>query len=110
VTFKMSARNEVHTVSFGPTAFLENVGKAAFQGNGLEVGSEGFYPSDPPAAGPPSVTAASHGNGFVSSGVLSDPGTGIPAPHAFTVTFPQAGTFKYICLIHTEMHGTITVG
>lgn len=110
VTFRMSGRNEVHTVSFGPAAFLQKVGRDSFQGSGLAVGSEGFYPSDPPAAGPPAVTATSHGNGFVSSGVLADPGTGIPAPRSFTVTFTQPGTFSYICLIHTEMKGTITVG
>lgn len=110
VTFRMSGRNEVHTISFGPAAFLQSVGRDSFEGSGLAVGSEGFYPSDPPAAGPPAVTATSHGNGFVSSGVLADPGTRIPAPKSFTVTFPQAGTFSYICLIHTEMKGTITVG
>ena len=57
VTFRMSGRNEVHTVSFGPDAFVQKVAKDAFQGSGLEVGSEGFYPSDPPAAGPPAVTS-----------------------------------------------------
>jgi plastocyanin len=109
VTFKMGARNEVHTVTFGPQAFVDNVSKKAFGGNSLAVGSEGFYPSDPPAAGAPVVTATAHGNGFVNSGMLSDPGTGIPAPHSFAVTFPQAGTFTFECLIHTEMKGTITV-
>ena len=109
VTFTMSGRNEVHTVTFGPAAYVGAVSKAAFQGNGLAIGSEGFYPSDPPAAGPPSVTATSHGNGFVNSGVLADPGTGIPAPKSFTVTFPTPGTYSYSCLIHPEMQGTITV-
>ena len=110
VTFRMAGRNENHTVSFGPAAFLENVSKVSFQGNGLTVDALGAYPSNPPAAGPPVVTPTANGNGFVNSGVLRDPGT-TPAslPTSFTVTFGQPGVYRYICLIHTEMQGQITV-
>ena len=66
-------------------------------------------PSDPPAAGVPSLTPTSHGNGFLNSGVLADKGTGIPASKSFKITFPQAGTFTYHCLVHFDMKGTITV-
>lgn len=110
VTFTMSGRNEVHTVTFGPDAFVGPLAKTTYQGTSPLLASEGFYASDPPAAGPPAVTATSHGNGFVSSGAMSDPGTGIPLAHSFTVTFPAAGTFGYICMVHPEMKGTITVG
>ena len=109
VTFRMAGRNEVHTVTFGPAAFVGAVAKATFQGTSLALASEGFYPSDPPAAGPPAVTPTSHGNGYVNSGVLADPGTGIPAPKTFTVTFPTAGAYAYSCMVHPEMVGTITV-
>lgn len=109
VTFTMGGRNEIHTVSFGPAKFLAAVSKKTFQGNGLALDGEGVYPSDPPAAGPPPVTLTAHGNGFVSSGALRDRGVPGPEPTSFTVSFPQAGTFSYICLIHTEMQGTITV-
>ena len=109
VTFRMSGRNEVHTVTFGPDAFVGPLAKRTYQGSSPILASEGFYATDPPAAGPPSVTPTSHGNGFVSSGALSDPGTGIPLAHAFTVTFPTAGSYTYICMVHPEMQGTITV-
>ncbi|MGE0027711.1 MAG: hypothetical protein AB7O78_16710 [Thermoleophilia bacterium] len=110
VTFTMSGGNEVHTVAFGPSAFVQNVAKTTFQGQGVDLAGEGFYPSDPPTAGIPSLTPTSHGNGFLNSGALSDKGTGFPVPHSFQVTFPTAGTYDYICLVHPEMHGTITVG
>ena len=55
-----------------------------------------------------SETPTTHGNGFLNSG--DPPQHGIPAgPHCFTVTFPAAGTFAYICMVHPEMQGTITV-
>ena len=110
VTFKMAGRNEFHTVSFGPAAFLQAVSKTTFQGNGLAVAGEGSYPTNPPALGPPAVTPTANGNGFVSSGVLRDPGVSAPPPTSFTMVFPQPGVYKYICLIHTEMQGQITVG
>lgn len=109
VTFKMAGRNEVHTVTFGPDSFVGPLAQATFQGQSPILASEGFYPSDPPPAGPPAVTPTSHGNGFVNSGALSDPGTGLPLPHSFTVTFPTAGTYAYSCMVHPEMRGTITV-
>jgi plastocyanin len=110
VNFKMVGKNEVHTVTFGPKAYVEGVAKTTFQGQGLELAGEGMYPSDPPAAGVPSLTPTSHGNGFLNSGVLADPGSGIPGPKAFSVTFPVAGSFEYMCLVHPEMRGRITVG
>lgn len=109
VTFTMSGGNEVHTVTFGPKAFVNQVSKTTFQGQGVDLDPEGFYPSDPPPAGVPSLTPTTHGNGFLNSGVLADKGVA-PAPRSFKVTFPVAGTYQYICLIHPEMHGTITVG
>lgn len=107
VTFSMAGRNEVHTVTFGPTPFLTNLSKA-FEGSDPVINPEAAFPSDPPPAGPPAVTATSHGNGFANSGVMFDPGTP-GTPKSFTVTFPTAGTYSYICLIHTNMKGTITV-
>lgn len=55
------------------------------------------------------------GSQFVSSGVIA---TDIPGPHEFSVSFPKAGTYQYICLVHTEQYpdgtrkpmvGTVTV-
>ena len=110
VTFKMAPGSEVHTVTFGPKAFVEGVAKTTFEGSGPTLAGEGFYPSDPPAAGVPSLQPTSHGNGFLNSGALADPGTGFPLPTSFKITFPTAGTYQYICLVHTFMRGTITVG
>ncbi|HMN98149.1 MAG TPA: hypothetical protein PKD59_01930 [Miltoncostaeaceae bacterium] len=110
VTFKMGGKNEVHTASFGPEAFLSAVAKKTYEGSGADVFGEGAYPSDNPALGPPAVTPTSHGNGFVSSGALQDPGIGFGLPSTFTVTFPVAGTYQYHCLVHFDMKGTITVG
>jgi plastocyanin len=110
VTFRMAGGNEVHTVTFGPKAYVEALAKAAFEGSGPTVAGEGFYPSDPPTAGIPSLQPTSHGNGFLNSGLLADTGTGIPAPKSFRITFPTAGTYDYICLVHTFMRGKITVG
>ncbi len=109
VTFNMAGGNEVHTVSFGPAAFVNQVAKTTFQGQGVDLAGEGVYASDPPAAGVPSLTPTSHGNGFLNSGVLADKGVG-PLPRSFKVTFGTPGTYQYICLVHPEMKGTVTVG
>lgn len=108
LTFTMRPGNEVHTVTFGPSSFLDAVAKKTFEGNGLGLDPEGALPSDPPAAGPPAVTPTSHGNGFVNSGILT--ALGLPGNHRFTVTFPTPGTYHYMCLVHTNMVGTVTVG
>lgn len=65
------------------------------------------YPSDPPPAGPAALTPLLHGNGFWNSGALdANPS---PLPNSNQVTFAAAGTYEFYCLIHTFMHGTITV-
>lgn len=112
VTFNMDNGNEVHTVTFGPKAFVvDNVAKNFFPSSptSLALGSEGVYPSDPPPAGVPSLTPTTHGIGFLNSGLLADRGTAPGQPSSFTVTFPVAGTYQYHCIVHPEMEGTITV-
>jgi len=109
VTFKLASRNEVHTVSFGTGAIFNQLGQA-FGGNPPDflVNSAIMYPTDPPAAGIPSVTPTAHGNGFVGAGLLSDPD--IPGlPHTFKVKFPTPGTYQFICFIHENMGATIVV-
>jgi plastocyanin len=109
VTFRMGGREEIHTATFGPQPFLEAVAKASFEGNSLAIGSEGAYPSDPPQAGPPPVTPTAHGNCFVNSGVLFDPGVVKGQASSFTFRFSTPGTYQFLCLIHTDMKGTIVV-
>lgn len=109
VTFRMGGREEFHTVSFGPQATLDAISKSAFEDAQLALGSEGVYPTDPPQLGPPTVTTTAHGNGFVSSGALADPGALKGLPSGFTFHFSTPGTYTFECLIHPEMKGSIVV-
>lgn len=53
------------------------------------------------------VDGGSYSGGFRNSGI----GFGFPPKFAtFSLTFPKAGTFNYLCGIHTGMKGTVTVG
>ena len=52
VTFKMAGRNEFHTVSFGPAAFLQAVGKTTFSGQRPHGRRRGLVPDQPARAGP----------------------------------------------------------
>lgn len=106
LNFRWAGRNEVHTVTFGPAAYLSQVGRALF---GDTLGALAAYPSEPPAPGPAELTPTNHGNGFLNSGILTDPGVG-PGPHGFRVRFSTPGAYRYMCLIHPDtMAGTITV-
>ena len=115
VTWKFDAGNEPHTVTFmGPvTGTIES-----------------FFPdpdAGPPAPGaPPKLianplvqlpqgTSSYDGSALTSSGLVADD---IPGPQEYTLTFPKAGTYQYICLLHAVpgpggelvgMIGTITV-
>ena len=109
VTFTVPAGSfETHTASTGPG----NPDKEPKSYLGaIATGQDdprGGYPSDPPPAGPAALTPLLHGNGFWSSGAL-DPNPKTPLPQSNSVTFAAAGTYEFYCLIHTFMHGTITV-
>lgn len=62
-------------------------------------------PPDPPPdeEGPPPDIEGGvwDGSGFFSSGIAFGGG--------FTVTFSEEGSYEYVCLIHPEMEGTVTV-
>lgn len=107
LTFRMAGANEVHTVSFGPSSFLDKVGKSTFEGQGLALDPEGAYPSDPPAA-TPVLTPVLHGNGYLNSGILTEPGG--PGTHSVTVSFSTPGVYLYRCMVHSDMRGMVTVG
>lgn len=71
----------------------------------------------PPPMGPPFAfganctayvgSASYSGTTCVSSNALSS----APTPSSFTVTFPagSAGNYKFVCLVHTDMNGTVHV-
>lgn len=70
------------------------------------VAPAGYEPPPPPEGEPegppPTVDGGTFdGTGFLSSGILFD--------QPFKLIFSTAGSYEYVCLIHPEMEGTITV-
>jgi plastocyanin len=103
-----------HTATFGPgnadpqkdpNSYLAQLAKT-YEGPG-PFDARATHPSDPPTA-VSVLTPASHGNGFWSSGLM-DAVAASPLPASTKVTFGQAGTYNYYCLIHPFMAGTVTV-
>jgi plastocyanin len=104
VTFAMSKNSyEVHTATFGPAKYVQALAKR-FAGSVVLPGQV-LVPSDP---GPLVATLTSHGNGFSNTGAL-DQDAATPLPSSAKITFTQAGTYHFICLVHPFMHGTIVV-
>jgi plastocyanin len=68
-------------------------------------------PIAPPPAGPPFVvqgvncTPAPSYNGSACVSTAA----GLNGGATFTVTFPKAGNYKFVCLIHTDMTGSVHV-
>lgn len=110
VTLQMSPTSpEVHTFTFGPTNGKDAYNDLLAQSLLGEVfDPRGAYPSEPPPAGVPTITPATHGNGFYNSGIL-DQDSASPLPASTRVTFGAPGTYSLICLIHPFMTGTVTV-
>ena len=111
VRFRMTPLSrETHTATTGPGApdqagtYLGDLG-ASFESPAPSPIA--FYPSERPGTFGP-LTAALHGNGFWNSGAM-DLERGIPEPRAASVTFAEKGTFRFYCLIHPFMHGTVVV-
>jgi plastocyanin len=113
VEFGISSQREVHTITFGPPKYteeIENSFTAPLAGAGagpptIGVNPLAGYPSDPPPL--PSYTGSNHGNGFEGSGILSMGGP--PLPSSVKITFTKAGVYDYECVIHPNMDGKITV-
>jgi plastocyanin len=100
ITFKFSPKNEVHTVTFIPT----DTNRPGFQGPpGVPVGCAAVVTGDPAVT--PEQDASYGGSGCVNSGPLNaktDGGT-------YTVTFPDPGNYKMVCLVHADMNGVVHV-
>jgi plastocyanin len=116
VTFKMPVNStEDHTASTGPgdpeqepASYLGQIA-AGLQGPGNPaLFAEAAYASEQPGGTPASLTPTLHGNGFWNSGVLDASGA-TPLPASNSVTFAQAGTYTFYCLIHPFMKATVTV-
>lgn len=91
IEWKFVPKNEVHTVTF------------------LTAGQ--IRPSAPPPAGPPfAVQGVACGPAPVYDGsACVSTATGLAGGATFTVTFPKAGNYKLVCLVHTDMNGTVHV-
>ena len=113
LTFTNTSKQEIHTFSFGPADYLNNLGNNFItptpSPNGpptLVLNPQLFYSSDRP---PLTYSGSSaHGNGFFNTGVL-EAGTP-PLAASATIKFNQPGTYGFICLVHPFMHGTVVVG
>ncbi len=106
VTFSVpKGSREAHTATFGPTGFLKTLGNAFLMQPGPT--QEGAYPSSPTQPIP--LAPKSHGNGFANTGLIDrDPGTKA-IPVSGRIKFTKPGVYHFICLIHTNMRGTIIV-
>lgn len=100
-------KNEPHTVTFLTPAQTRPtppppIGPPA----GPPIGPPFFFGAECPAPNPYSGgTATYNGSACVSSGALN----GGAAPSTFTVTFPNPGNYKLVCLVHANMNGTVHV-
>ena len=67
-------------------------------------------PDSPPVEEPTLIDAGEwDGQGFHSSGLILSFGPGDPGYSAYKLTFTTAGTYTYICTVHPDMEGTVTV-
>lgn len=117
VRFKISHRSvESHTATTaGPhdpeTEPNTTIGEIAASFFAPKFDPRGVYPSDPIGTFG-TLTKSSHGEGFWNSGVLDNQNEGVAAatPTFNKVTFDQAGTYDFYCMVHPQMHGRVVVG
>jgi plastocyanin len=107
VTFSISSKSEIHTITFGPETYRDNLARNLILGGpvGPIFNPQIFLASDQPL---PAYDGANHGNGYFNTGIL-DTNPQTPVPRTATVTFSKAGTYVFECTIHPGMEGTIKV-
>jgi plastocyanin len=115
VTFRMTKGSyDEHTATTGPgdpekepKSYL-GVLAASFQGD-PPFAAQAVYPSEEPGSTTATLTPTLHGNGFWNSGVMDESNSTPTLPASNSVTFGAAGDYKFYCLIHPFMVGTVTV-
>ncbi len=102
-------QNEIHTVTFlKPGQTRPTPPPPVGPPSGPPIGPPFYFGSAAECPSPNPYnggTATYTGAACVSSAALN----GGTAPSTFTVTFPDTGNYKLVCLIHTNMNGTVHV-
>ena len=96
------ATGETHTATFGPSNYLKALRTSI---SNPTPTATAVYPST--QRGPLEVPGT-HGNGFANSGGL-DRGDDSPFAARARFKFSAPGTYRYVCLFHASMRGTIVV-
>lgn len=97
-----------HTVSLGSPALITGLEKSLIVPRPQKSGPPQLVLN--PKIAYPSGGTAYGGAGFVNSGILAlNTPPGSTAPPSFKLTFTKAGTYRYYCMLHPGMDGTITV-
>jgi plastocyanin len=103
IQWSWQPKNEPHTVTFLIGGQTRPTPPPPI---GPSVGPPFIFANECPAPNPYNGgTATYNGSMCVSSAALN----GGTAPSTFTVTFPSAGNYKLVCLIHANMNGTVHV-
>ncbi len=96
---------ETHTATFGPRSLLKSLANAFLLKP--KQTAQGAFPSSKHQPIP--EFPKSHGDGFANVGLIDrDPGTAF-VPTSGKIKFLKPGVYHFICLIHTNMRGTIIV-
>lgn len=110
--FKPGGR-EFHTATTGPgdpekepKSYLGAM-TAAIGGPPSAVAQPAIYQSDPSPV-PAALTPSLHGNGFWNSGFLDGSSTTPAFGTSRSVRLAAAGTYRFVCLIHPFMRGSVT--
>lgn len=112
VTFTHNDPTDIHTVTFGPEPYTLAIENNLFQPEGSPptVFANPLFvlSSDPPPVSPVPYDGTNNGNGYINSGILF-PQQAPTGPHQYLVKFTKPGTYRYECVIHPNMDGTIIV-
>jgi plastocyanin len=103
-----------HSLAFHPPDDALGLRQPSAGGAAVHVSAKAVLPAGGPGAGPdvpepPSIVDGGSwdGRGFRSSGLIFGP----PPPHttSFRLTFTKPGRYTFVCLVHPDMTGTVTV-